>query len=282
MYQTAILVLLYNKKISESKTLSTLAASDYQFSNAKLVIWNNGPKRLKAIDVSIFTDLGYQVQIVETINNESLAIIYNSFIRNNEAETYIFLDDDSTLNADYIQAASESESSVISMPIITSDGRVENPTINLIPFDFKKDISPTDSVLTIGSGLVIGRSIVLKLQKQFNSVFDERFYFYGVDTTFCHRLKMSNLVKNIRIIAGFEHSLSRLEIESYTMFKFRQKERSYDLGLTLKYYYSLPYSSYILSRVTLHIFKCTLLKKKRLFSLPLLFKAYLTGKHYKS
>lgn len=282
MYQTAILVLLYNKKISESKTLSTLAASYYQFSNAKLVIWNNGPKRLKAIDVSIFTDLGYQVQIEETINNESLAIIYNSFIRNNEAEKYIFLDDDSTLNADYIKAASESDSSVISMPIITSGGEVENPTINSISFDFNKKIVSTDTVMTIGSGLVIGRSIVLKLQERFNSVFDERFYFYGVDTTFCHRLKMSKLVENIRIITGFEHSLSRLETESNTMYKFRRKERSYDLGMTLRYYYSIRRSVYILAVVTLHILKCALLKKKSLFSLPLLFRAYVTGKHYKS
>ncbi|MBH0044854.1 hypothetical protein [Pseudoalteromonas sp. NZS11_1] len=282
MFDTAIIVLLYNKEISDSTTLSSLISSGTQFSNAKLVIWNNGPNELTSCDVSFLTNLGYKVQIEETLHNESLAVIYNFFINNNQAEKYIFLDDDSTLNANYIKAACRSAASVVSMPMISSGGKVKNPVINSIVYSKGQNITANDKVITIGSGLVVGKGVVHELLRSFNSVFDERFYLYGVDTTFCHRLTLSRLVASIRIIVGFEHSLSRLETESERVTKFRQKERSYDFGMTLRYYYSFPRALYILARITLHVLKCILLSKKRVFSILFLFRAYITGKHYKA
>lgn len=281
MFDTAIIVLLYNKEIGESNTLSSLTSSEVQFNDAKLVIWNNGPKKLVDTDVSTFTNLGYEVHIEETLHNESLAVIYNSFINDNQAKKYILLDDDSNLNGGYIKAACDSTRSVVSMPIISSAGKVENPKINSIVYNKEQNITPNDEVITIGSGLVVGREIVFELLKRFSTVFDERFYLYGVDTTFCHRLAMSKLIGSVRVIAGFEHSLSRLDVESEQVTKFRQRERSYDFGMTLRYYYSLPRSVYLLARITLHVFKCITLNKRRVFSLRFLFKAYLTGKHYR-
>ncbi|WP_283709993.1 hypothetical protein [Pseudoalteromonas prydzensis] len=282
MFDTAIIVLLYNKEIGESKTLSSLTSSEVQFNDAKLVIWNNGPKKLVDTDVSTFTNLGYEVHIEETLHNESLAVIYNSFINDNQAKKYILLDDDSNLNASYIKAACDSTDSVVSMPIISSGGKVENPKINTVVYNFEQKIKSTDNVMTIGSGLVIGRGIVLELLNRFSTVFDERFYLYGVDTTFCYRLSMTQLIGSVKVIAGFEHSLSRLEVESEQVTKFRQRERSYDFGMTLRYYYSLPRSVYLLARTMIHILKCKILNKKRTFSIRLLLRAYITGKHYKA
>ena len=140
MFDTAIIVLLYNKEIAQSTTLSSLMLEEAHFKNAKLVIWNNGPKKLESYDVSFIAELGYDITIEETLNNESLAYIYNSFINSHEAEKYIFLDDDSTLNANYIDEASRSNSSVVSMPIITVNGVAKNPKINSKVYSIRGDI----------------------------------------------------------------------------------------------------------------------------------------------
>lgn len=281
MYQSAILVLLYNKEISESTTLSSLALSEAQFSNAKLVIWNNGPKELVDDDVSHLTDLGYEVQIVQTLHNESLAVIYNLFINHNQAEKYVLLDDDSNLNSGYIKAACDSTMSVVSMPIISSGGKVENPKINSIVYNKEQSITANDKILTIGSGLVVGREVVQKLLKRFSTVFDERFYLYGVDTTFCHRLVLSRLVGNVRVINGFDHSLSRLENENELITSFRKKERSYDVALTYRYYKKMPLALLLLSRLIFNTIKDSLLSKKPQVDIYYLLKGFLTGKHYR-
>ena len=281
MFDTAIIVLLYNKEIAQSTTLSSLMLEEAHFKNAKLVIWNNGPKKLESYDVSFIAELGYDITIEETLNNESLAYIYNSFINSHEAEKYIFLDDDSTLNANYIDEASRSNSSVVSMPIITVNGVAKNPKINSKVYTEGVKIAANDKVFTIGSGLVVGREVILELLKRFYTVFDERFYLYGVDTTFCHRLFLSKQSVNIRVIAGFEHSLSRLEKECKSLTKFRQRERSYDRGMTLRYYTSFPRTVYILVHSVLYTIKCIFLNKDSSMSLPLLLKSYIVGKHYR-
>lgn len=281
MFNIAILVLLYNKEISESKTLSSLISSEAQFSTAKLVIWNNGPEKLASYDVSHLTGLGYEVQIEETINNESLAVIYNRFIENIQSEKYVLLDDDSVLNDNYIKAANGSKNSEVSMPIITSGGRIVNPKINTSTYVKGQSIASNDKVITIGSGLVVGREIVLKLLNNFSTVFDERFYLYGVDTTFCYRLVISKLIKNVRVIHGFEHSLSRLEHESESLTAFRRKERSYDVALTYRYYYPIHLSLISINRIILSAIKNYFLSKKSKVYVYHLVKGFITGIHYR-
>lgn len=281
LFKTAILILLYNKEIRESRTVSSLIASSSQFENARLILWSNGPRKLECYDVSKLVNLGYEVEIVETLDNKSLAVIYNLFIERNEAEKYVFLDDDSSLNSGYIEEACCSISTEVAMPVISSNGVAKNPKIKSLTLNKGHKVDPEDRVFTIGSGLVVGREVILKLFKHFSKPFDERYYLYGVDTTFCHRLYLSGLTKTVKIISGFDHSLSRFEDESDYVKEFRRKERSYDRGMTLKYYSSLTTSLYVFSVSIVYTIKCMVLRKRSSMSLPLLFKSYLTGKHYR-
>jgi hypothetical protein len=276
MFETAILILLYNKGISSCKTINTLLESDIQYPNTKLVIWNNGPEQLKNRDIGSLEGLGYDVDIEETLNNESLAVIYNRFLANYCADKYILLDDDSVLNAEYILASSGSKSSEISMPIISSEGKVQSPQIDGQPYCQEIELTLESKVITIGSGLVIGTDIVNNLKEDYNYVFDERFYLYGVDTTFCLRLFNSKLIKKIKIIPGFSHSLSRLSSESKAKSDFRMMERSYDLALTLRYYATI----FVLISIIKKLLGNCIGRKKQI-SFPYVLKAFYQGRHYR-
>ena len=280
-YDTAILVLIYNKEFNESLTLSSLKASRVQFENAKLVLWNNGPKNLDSYNTSSLSDIGYNVEIRETLDNESLAKIYNFFIEENNADKYVFLDDDSTLNSKYVDDVNNSLPSEVAMPIIYSGGNIKNPKINSRTFEHGQHINEDDKIFTTGSGIVIGKKVILEVMNSFNTVFDDRYYFYGVDTTFCHRLYLCSLVGSVRIISGFEHSLSRFEVESDSVKHFRRIERSCDRGMTLRHY-TPPFTAlYVLVRSVLYTLKCIVTRKKSSMSLLMLFKSFYTGRHYR-
>lgn len=281
MLNSAILVLLYDKEISDSKTLSSLATLESQFKNAKLVIWNNGPKKLKSTDVSIFVNLGYQVQVEQTLHNESLAVIYNSFIKSNQAEKYVLLDDDSQLNSDYINFSELVQKERVAMPIISFNGSVVSPTISKVPVRIDTSIKIDEKVITIGSGLVIGSDVVIELESLFGEVFDERFYFYGVDTSFCFRIFLSGLNKSIEFIPGFAHSLSRLQSEDSAFTNFRCNEHSYSLGMMLKYYYSKPKALLVFMKVFFLTVFNRFLRKRGLYKIRPLVRAIYTGKHYR-
>lgn len=282
MFDTAVLVLLYNKEIKESTTINTLLESDIQYPNTKIVIWNNGPNKLKVNKCDTLTRLGYEQTVEETLNNESLAVIYNRFIAENSAQKYIFLDDDSILNSEYICASIKSKRDVVSMPVIRFGGTVLSPKVDDFPYSKEVKINESSKVMTIGSGLVIGSEIVDNFKRKYKDVFDERFYLYGVDSSFCLRLFNNNLTCMVRIIPGFEHFLSRLEKEGEKIIAFRKLERSYDTGLTLRYYYPLSHAIFKLLRIFLGFCKRKVLKQTTPILLLPLFKAFWTGKHYRS
>jgi hypothetical protein len=282
MFNTAILVLLYNKTLKESETLNTLLNSDVHYPDCKIVIWNNGPKALQDKDVSHFCSLGYEVSIEESLDNKALSVIYNAFISETDAEKYIFLDDDSCLNDEYIKASSEVNGKNVAMPIIKSDLGIESPRIDGVPYSFGMDVGLKNKVITIGSGLVVGIDIIYQLQEKYQSVFDECFYLYGVDTTFCLRLFNCKLTPDIQIIKGFSHSLSRLESEGDSIKKFRKLERTYDVGLRLRHYYPLLKQVYLLIKYTyIHVLN-KLGKKDTSLLYGHFLKAFIVGKHYRN
>lgn len=281
MFDTAMLVLLYNKEINQSSTISSIVDSSVRYTNAKIVIWNNGPKPLKERNISSLSALGYQVKIMETLHNESLAVIYNQFISETNATRYILLDDDSRLNDDYISSSLLNDQFSVSMPVITARDKIEFPKVNTIPYSSTCRITTTSKVTTIGSGLVIGSKIGEQLKLAYGNIFDERFYLYGVDTTFCLRLFAQKLTDKIKIIRGFRHSLSRLEQESPEKVEFRKLERSYDYGLTLRYYYPRSQAISILVPAAISMTKRYILKQSSDFKLLPLLKSFIVGKHYR-
>ncbi|WP_111977438.1 hypothetical protein [Algibacillus agarilyticus] len=279
MFQTAMLVLLYNKEIVDSGTLNSLIKLSKQCPSIKLVIWNNGPKKLANRDCLQFEALGYDVEIKETLHNESLAVIYNRFIAMNQADKYIILDDDSELNDEYLLAVLKCGAAEVAMPKITSAGIVRSPTIDYIPYIEYSTFNSKNLVLGIGSGLVIGEHITNTLKENYSDIFDERFYLYGVDFTFCRRLFDCKLTDKIKVIPGFEHSLSRLAEEDVKITRFRRLERSYDLGLTLRYYFPLPTAVFKLFKVFIKIY---ILRRMAKVNFGTVIKAFLTGIHYRN
>lgn len=282
MYKIAILVVIYNKELNESETLQSLSRIGTYEDNVKVVLWNNGPSPLKSRCVKNFEKTGYNFEFKETIHNESLAVIYNQFLSICDAEKYILLDDDSSITSCFIKDSSVCSYSDVGMPIITSHGKIRTPTINGVAYSYGHRLDSTSKVFTIGTGLVIGREIVEVLKNAYGDVFDERFYLYGVDTTFCLRINETGLTNKVKFIDGFEHSLSRLEDEPSRVKNFRRKERSYDLGLMLRYYHSPKKAIKIFLEVFAVAAKRSLLNQERKVYIFDLCLAFISGKHYRN
>jgi hypothetical protein len=227
-----------------------------------------------------FRGIGLDVDIQETINNESLAKIYNKFIKLVKSHKYVILDDDSHLNENYLELALDATECELCVPIITNKNKIEGPKCNGIIVSQIKKFDVDDKLMAIGSGMVIGNKVVSDIAAIYGSTFDERFYLYGVDYTFCHRVNQISSI-DIRIIQGFEHSLSRLTDEASLVSEFRLKERSYDQGLQLRYYNPWWRSLHLAIHLLVdHIVK-KLKKKKKSILLVDFLTAFIKGKHYR-
>lgn len=278
MYKLSILVLLYNKEVVESETLNSLSrVLKKNDKDINLVIWNNGPNHINNIDTEeVFGDV--KVTINETIYNESLSVIYNRFISEYPSIKYIILDHDTYLNGEYLESAINSEKD-ISLPIISSNNRVVYPKVEDAMCS-KKSVGSCyfGRVTTIASGLVVSNNIAEILKDKFGNVFDERFFFYGVDSSFFYRLELIDQNVSKLILPGVEHSLSKNEIESAVVTKFRIFERSIDIALTVRYYSS----SISLLRTLFRVFyysRLNFMNVKTLYSLKVFTKYLLVGKH---
>jgi hypothetical protein len=280
IYDISFLVLLYNNEIATSTTLNTLLKSKFKFDNSKLVIWNNGTRNLNCKNIMPFKDMGLDVDIQETIHNESLAKIYNNFIKLVKSDKYIILDDDSNLNVNYLKATLNATEAELCVPIITFKRNFEGPWCNGIIVNHTKKFNADEKLMAIGSGMVIGNKVVSGIIDIYGSIFDERFYLYGVDSTFCHRVNQISAI-DVRIIQGFEHSLSRLVDENELVTAFRFKERTYDHALQLRYYNPLWKSSYLVIRIGVGQLVKKIIKKKTSILLTDFFRAFITGKHYR-
>lgn len=277
-YNTAILVLLYNKEIVESQTLSCLIKSNVYFKDCALTIWNNGPEKLKLDNVQDLENKGFSVNIIETIDNCSLSKIYNDFIDKNEADSYVILDDDSSLTDEYINDALNNKHNEISIPIISDEnGNVLKPRVNKKIIKSPSEFKSSDKVKSVGSGLVIGINTVKTMKLKFGNVFDERFLFYAVDSTYFTRLKIIDEPIKIKVINGFKHSFS---LREKNISDFRKKELSSSIGLKLRYYHRYGYVKIITKILSIPL-KMLFTKRLKIYAGEMLI-SYLSGKHYKN
>ncbi|WP_194091040.1 glycosyltransferase family protein [Vibrio hibernica] len=268
-YDISILVLVYGKEIEESKTFLSLNkyAEEFKLYNINLVLWNNGP-------ISIDNDFNSKLdcKLIQTLDNMSLSYIYNKFINSAESKVYVILDDDTELNLNYINNIKKSISYNIYFPEINVNGEKIYPKKEKrnVVFSRKKDV-----LFTISSGMIIGFEIINKIRNNYGNVFDEDFYLYGVDTSFCLRLSDLNLNQSIHIIDGLEHDLSRLTDNN--MSEFKRIERGNDLGVRIRKYYNTIDKLYFLLYFT-YVF---IRREKKEFDLFSLYKSLLSGKHYR-
>lgn len=281
MPETTILVILYNKDFSDSETVNALIKSN-AIKNSRVVIWNNGPSSLNEDKGRHMFERNCQSFIFkETIANISLASIYNWVIRHFNSERYILLDHDSSITEYYLKEALNVPASCVGMPLIFKDNEIVNPCNHATPVSGLRLIEKEDYITTIGSGLVLGKNVIKRILQRHSTVFDERFYLYGVDTTFCYRLHDLNLFESILIINGFEHSLSRLETEDSKTLRFRQIERSKDLALRVRYYCSLQEKLKEIAMLFGSYFKKSLFKKQQQYKLGIFVKTFMKGYYEK-
>lgn len=280
-YKLSLLVLLYNKEFSDSLTLKTLMAANVFFENCKLVIWNNGPKNIKLDNVESFKDKGFDVT-VETVGNESLGIIYNEFISMFSSQKYMMLDDDSELNDIYLSEAIQASSDYLSVPIISMNGQVEGPIVDNSLYNPEVGLNSAKKIMAIGSGLIIGSGFSNIVKNKYGNIFDERFYLYGVDSSFFHRINKMRLINKVTVINVLNHSLSRLENESEELREFRKLERTYDLALSIKYYFNSPLKLfYNVVKINALSLSQKLLGLELTWNIKQFNSALLSGKHYR-
>ncbi len=270
----SVLVVLYNREIYCSGTIKSLLTSTIKFEQTQLIIWNNGPKALVSEDVFALEDKGLTVHLEQSLENMALSQIYNRFIDKYGAERYVILDHDSQLNDDYLKDIYQDTPSGVLVPVIKAQGILHSPEIS--NGFHQGPFTQSDDIRAIGSGLCVDDQIAKCLKQKFASIFDERFYLYGVDTTFFYRLKQAGLNDSIHLISGFQHSLSKLEQESEAATKFRRIERGCELGLTFRFY---PKKHKLKSLLRITFARCF---KLGLFSVTHLYKALLKGKHYRA
>ncbi|QCI72098.1 MULTISPECIES: hypothetical protein [Vibrio] len=268
-YDSAFLIVLYNKQPMESETIKKIIFFE-SIGNDKIVIWNNGPKQIKFDEYP-------NIDVVNTIENFALSKIYNRFISTYNASRYVILDDDSNITIDYWHDVSTVAENKLGIPLITDElGVLRSPSVNGHP---GKNID-NGLVIGIGSGLVLGRKVCLELSAKYTDIFDERFIFYGVDTTLFYRFRECFSNRDLTLICGFEHRLSRLDQKDASS-KFRLIERGFDVGMRLRYYHSKTDGLTLLIKHFLSNLKLSLSNKKRL-SIKSLLKGYFIGKHDRS
>ena len=75
-YKASILVLLFNKKIHETKTLISLLSGNVKLDGVQLTIWNNGPEIIDELPIDYMSNIGLECELIQTVNNKPLSIIY--------------------------------------------------------------------------------------------------------------------------------------------------------------------------------------------------------------
>ena len=281
--KTVITVILYNKEIIDSVTVHSLSQL-FTPSDCVLNIISNGPKKVSfdSMVIEKLKDKFVALDFDEYLENKPLSMIYNdSFSKYRECERFIFFDDDTIVSEEFLDVLLDDiagKSYDLKIPrIIEKDIELTcYPLVNdkvytgVIP----KNIND-DKVFSIGSGLVVYKSLIDKFMCFGFDVFDERFALYGVDFSLFRRLellKKKGVKFNISICGTLKHSLSSSE-ESIS--EWRYKERLIDLILSVKYYSS---SKFLFSYMTLKIILKDIIKKRGR-NLRLIFDIFHKGEH---
>lgn len=241
--KTLVLVVLYNKIISESFTLTSLNCLENN--NFDLIIVNNGPLSIlndfKGHDIKV----NGSTQLIEYLWNKPLSNLYNDVINNNpNYDRYILLDDDTQIPNKFINNLNDNFEENINMqlPLIKniSDNKIYYPRVNNKIVDNKillENISLYNEFHSIGSGLVLYKSLVDIFKKYNLKIFDERFVFYGVDVSIFRRImflkQKYKVFFNIRVVSCLDHSLSEHEAN---FSDWKKREMLYADVLMIRHY----------------------------------------------
>lgn len=281
---TIITVILYNKKVEDSLTINSLMNNSYH--NYELVVINNGPNQInfEHFKETLPATKNKHFHFEEYLDNRPLSYLYNEVItKYSYGDRFILLDDDSLLDANFfldIDANLSSKNKVdLQLPkIIDNKTKIEfYPRYNGLPVDDKYEHDSKEKYFfySIGSGLIIYKSLVYKILSFYPNLFDTRFALYGVDVSLFRRIKTiegKGECVNIQIVSKINHSLSRTET---IMSASRYKERLLDSVLSTKYYSRNKF--YLLYHFSRLIF--IELSKLNINNIKLIFRTMSSGKH---
>lgn len=242
-HDLCICVVSYGKRSLDFPTILALQAEATRLATVRtvLLVWNNGPYSLSEVDVNtLITGFPTSVHVVvqDHLGNEPLSDVYNDVIRQVRADRYCFLDDDSRPDGTYLSAICSGTSADLIVPKIMSDGQQHGPRVAArLMEEGVTALEPASGFFAVGSGLVLSRSLVDSLEREFGEAFDRAYAFYGVDTSLCIRLESLASKQSIAVccVGNINHDLSRLSADAGRN-TFRRTERGWDLGITLRRY----------------------------------------------
>ncbi|MBS0893508.1 glycosyltransferase [Tatumella sp. JGM130] len=244
--KVALLVVLYGKEINQSKTLMSL--SDIDLYDFDLVIFNNGPDLIHAIeDDDLYIKLSNKVAnvlLLQDSNNSPLSLIYNDFMELKSGfDAFAFFDDDSLITIDYIKSIYEcvqANQYDLMIPRIygIGDNKYHYPKVNgmVVEDEVIINLDSNQEILSIGSGLVLFKRVINKLSCFGVRIFDERYALYGVDYSLFRKVNLyakSGGGVNIKVKSQLNHDLSSSSLKQEG---WRIKERLIDRVLSIKYY----------------------------------------------
>ena len=239
MNKIALLVVVYNKELRQSVTLTSLLRFTYRLE--RLVVVNNGPRDIDVHDelLAALNVKHANVQLFNYKENRPLSKIYNDFLHQAQGvDYYVLFDDDTDINFEFEKYIFDLQSVDLELPKVISvvNGKQYYPIFNGLVFEQYGFIDNTKGdIYSIGSGLVISS----QLKKQFNirgvELFDSHFALYGVDFSFFRKLKLFFKSQQLIISSNvlLNHGLSSSESG---ISPWRNRERMYDEVLTIKYY----------------------------------------------
>lgn len=236
----AIIVVLYGKNAEDSTTIDSLLSCGVN--NVKLIIHNNGPREIVLSHelASDFEVNNIEVEVVNCLANKPLSVVYNEFIEDNFTfGTFVIFDDDSELTESFVRAMYGNDYDIQAPRIISrKDNLAYYPMTNGKVVHEYGTLEPS-STHSIGSGLILKKSLVKIFQKHSLQLFDEHYALYGVDVSLFRRVwRICSFEDNIIIKSSSTllHSLSRAEEQKS---KFRDDERLIDFSVTARNYPSL-------------------------------------------
>ena len=235
MYTLAFIIVSYGKSPTSSLTYCslkrTLLLMDLNITKYFIYVFNNGPKEFEFKDDVCPVEYLY----MQNPNNISLATIYNSSFSMVDSRYYVVLDDDTEITSDYVKDIINQYDFDLLCPKIFSNDKLVYPRINRVPV-INDGLVDKKKLASITSGLVLSNGLINTFIEEYGSVFDERFAFYGVDSSFFLRLRRLKVNLKIVCFSKIHHSLSSDLKESSSVKEFREKERIYDLALQIKCY----------------------------------------------
>ncbi|MBT0721219.1 hypothetical protein HGT70_07960 [Rosenbergiella collisarenosi] len=277
-----ILVVIYGKEINQSLTMKSLCQINSPFN---LVVYNNGPNLINPENnFFLLFHENSKIKIIQDLKNSPLSMVYNDFMAGgffDIADFNVILDDDSDLPINYFENLNEEIE--VYLPIIKNEkGKVFYPSINSKSVSSQVEINEDDVVFSIGSGLIISKSLIEVFDNHHTKLFNESFSLYGVDFSFFRNisyLKNIGCQINISIKSCLIHDLS---YDGREMSFFRDKERKLDFILSHKIYSEDKKIHKYIWLLKFIVRSCIFSKVNRINnikSIPLYCWVFYTGKH---